>query len=80
MLPGLVARLADGGSLAVQIPDNLYEPNRVLLRMVAEADPRPGSSTIAKTHPFNETMEDLYGLLRPLCASVNIWRTTIFAR
>ncbi len=77
VLPRLVAQLADGGSLAVQIPDNLYEPNRVLLRMVAADGPWARKLLpVAKTRPFNETMEDLYGLLRPLCASVKIWRTT----
>ncbi len=77
LLPGLVARLAAGGSLAVQIPDNLYEPNRVLLRMVAADGPWARKLLpVAKTRPFNETMEGLYGVLCPVCASVEIWRTT----
>ncbi len=76
LLPGLVARLAVGGSLAIQIPDNLYEPNRVLLRMVAADGPWIRKLLpVAKTRPFNETMEDLYGLLCPVCDSVKIWRT-----
>ena len=77
LLPGLVARLAVDGSLAVHIPDNLYEPNRVLLRMVAADGPWARSLLpVAKTRPFNETMVDLYELLCPVCASVKIWRTT----
>ncbi len=31
---------------------------------------------VAKTRPFNETMEGLYALLSPVCASVDIWETT----
>ena len=77
LLPGLVTRLAVGGSLAVQIPDNLYEPNRVLLRMVAADGPWAKTLLpVAKTRPFNEGMEGLYRLLRPACGSVEIWETT----
>jgi trans-aconitate 2-methyltransferase len=77
LLPALVKGLSRGGTLAVQIPDNLYEPNRVLLRMVAADGPWARTLLpIAKTRPFNETMEDLYGLLSPVCSSVDIWQTT----
>ena len=31
---------------------------------------------IAKTRPFNETMEGLYALLSPLCTVVDIWEAT----
>jgi trans-aconitate 2-methyltransferase len=31
---------------------------------------------IAKTRPFNETMEGLYALLSPICAAVDIWEAT----
>ncbi len=77
LLPVLVARLSFGGSLAVQIPNNLYEPNRALLRMVAADGPWAKKLLqVAKTRPFNEMMEGLYALLCPLCASVEIWETT----
>ena len=77
LLPGLVTRLVAGGSLAVQIPDNLYEPNRVLLRMVAADGPWAKTLLpVAKTRPFNERMEGLYRLLHPACASVEIWDVT----
>ena len=39
LLPNLVTRFSQGGSLAVQVPNNLYEPNRALLRMVAADGP-----------------------------------------
>ena len=32
--------------------------------------------SVAKTRPFNETMESLYELLSPVCAFVDIWETT----
>jgi trans-aconitate 2-methyltransferase len=77
LLPVLVRRLSFGGSLAVQIPDNLYEPNRALLRMVAADGPWAAKLLpVAKTRPFNEMMEGLYALLCPICASVEIWETT----
>ena len=77
LLPNLVTRLSQGGSLAVQVPNNLYEPNRALLRMVAADGPWSKKLLpIAKTRPFNETMEGLYALLSLVCASVDIWETT----
>jgi trans-aconitate 2-methyltransferase len=60
LLPVLVTRLSFGGSLAVQIPNNLYEPNRALLRMVAADGPWAKKLLpVAKTRPFNEMMESL---------------------
>jgi trans-aconitate 2-methyltransferase len=77
MLPKLAQRLATDGHLAVQFPNNLYEPNRALLRMVAAEGPWAKTLLpVAKTQPFNQTIEGLYALLRPICASVDIWETT----
>jgi SAM-dependent methyltransferase len=39
LLPALVAKLAVGGSLAVQTPDNLVEPSHALMREVAAQGP-----------------------------------------
>jgi len=77
LLPHLVAQLAAGGSLAVQMPDNLAEPSHVLM------------SEVAKTGPWSEKLAAVagersqigspswhYGLLRPLCSRVDVWRTT----
>ncbi len=77
LAPSLVARVAPRGRLAVQFPNNLYEPNRELLRMVAADGPWANKLVpVAKTRPFDQTTEGLYALLRPLCASVDIWETT----
>jgi trans-aconitate 2-methyltransferase len=73
----VVTQLSFGGILAVQIPDSLYEPNRALLRMVAADGPWAKKLLpVAKTRPFNEMMEGVYGLLCPVCVSVEIWKTT----
>jgi len=77
LLPKLVTMTAAGGCLAVQIPNNLYEPSRALIRMMAADGPwAKRLLPIAKTRPFNESMEDLHALLSSMCASVDIWETT----
>ena len=77
MLPTLAQRLSSGGRIAVQFPNNLYEPNRALLRFVAVDGPWAKTLLpVAKSQPFDQTMEDLYVLLRPICASVDVWETT----
>jgi trans-aconitate 2-methyltransferase len=76
-LPRLAALARPGGRLAVQAPNNLYEPYRVLIRMVAADGPWAGTLLpIAKTRPFNESMEDLYAVLDPICDDIEIWETT----
>jgi trans-aconitate 2-methyltransferase len=77
LLPMLVGIVAAGGCLAVEFPNDLYEPTRVLMRMIAADGPWAKTLLpIAKTRPFNETMEGLYALLSPICAAVDIWETT----
>ena len=77
LLPILVAMLAGGGWLAVQIPNDLYEPSRALMRMVAADGPWAKTLLpIAKSRPFDESMEGLYALLSPICATVDIWEST----
>ena len=77
LLPTLVGKVAPGGCLAVEFPNDLYEPSRALMRMIAADGPWAKTLLpIAKTRPFNETMESLYALLSPICATVDIWETT----
>lgn len=60
---------------AFQIPCNLHEPNRQLQRMVAVDGPwAERLLPIAKTRPFNETVEGLNAILGPVCARVEFWR------
>ena len=77
LLPMLVGLVSAGGWLAVEFPNDLYEPNRVLMRMIAAEGPWAKTLLpIAKTRPFNETMEGLYALLSPTCAAIDIWEAT----
>ena len=58
LLPMLVGIVAAGGCLAVEFPNDLYEPTRALTRMIAADGPWAKTLLpIAKTRPFNETME-----------------------
>jgi trans-aconitate 2-methyltransferase len=79
LLPELVARLATGGALAIQMPDNLGVPAHVLMREVA-AD-GPWAPMLAAASAARTPIEDAswyYELLRPLCSGVDIWRTTYY--
>ncbi|HEY5206677.1 MAG TPA: trans-aconitate 2-methyltransferase [Roseiarcus sp.] len=77
LLPMLVGMVTAGGCLAVEFPNDLYEPSRALMRMIAADGPWAKTLLpIAKTRPFNEAMEDLYALLSPICAAVDIWEAT----
>jgi len=77
LYPRLVGRLNAGGVLAVQTPDNLGEPAHVLIREVAAQG--PWSAKVAKaSHPPRHDSRFYYELLRPLCQSLDVWRTTYF--
>ncbi|AWM90740.1 trans-aconitate 2-methyltransferase [Pseudomonas sp. 31-12] len=77
LLPSLAARLTEGGSLAIQMPDNLNEPSHRLMREVA-AD-GPWASKLADAAGQRTDMasaSDYFSMLRPHCARVDVWRTT----
>ena len=79
LLPRLAAKLAPGGSLAVQMPDNLDEPAHRLMRQLA-AD-GPWSAKLAGAAATRTAMADaewFYALLRPQCHRVEVWRTTYY--
>ncbi|MBB5223940.1 trans-aconitate 2-methyltransferase [Amaricoccus macauensis] len=78
VFPALVERLAPGGSLAVQMPDNLDEPSHRLMREVA-ADPRWAGriGDAAGLRTPRRPAEWYAGLLHGL-AGVDLWRTTYF--
>lgn len=76
-LPKLLSLITQGGRLAVQIPNNLQEPNRALMRMVAADGPWAKKLLpIAKSRPFNDTCESLYQSLASSSASLDIWEKT----
>ncbi|HEX7813699.1 trans-aconitate 2-methyltransferase [Dyella sp.] len=76
LLPALLGKLAPGGSLAVQVPDNLDEPAHRLMREVAAEG--PWSTRLAHAADARSSRHDAlwyYQLLRGQGAQVNVWRT-----
>lgn len=77
LLPSLVARLAPGGSLAIQMPDNLDEPSHRLMREVAANGPWANKlAGAAGLRTQRESAGAYYSMLRSHCARVDVWRTT----
>jgi trans-aconitate 2-methyltransferase len=75
LLPRLVAKLASGGGLAIQMPDNLDGPAHRLMREVAADGPWAHALAAAARTPIADA-NGYYELLRPLCSKVDVWRTT----
>lgn len=72
LLPRLMASLAAGGVLAMQLPRNFEEPCHTLLRDLARAHPKLGNvrdwwNVLAP--------EAYYDALEPLAAHVDLWET-----
>jgi trans-aconitate 2-methyltransferase len=79
LLPELTAKLAAGGSLAVQIPENLNEPAQRLMRDIAEAGPWADKlSSASKARATEHGAEWYYRALRALVPTVDVWRTTYY--
>jgi trans-aconitate 2-methyltransferase len=79
LLPSLIAKLRDGGGLAIQMPDNLDGPAHRLMREVAAEG--PWASALAEAAAARTPIGDAdwyYELLRPLCSKVDVWRTTYY--
>ncbi len=79
LLPALAARLAPGGSLAVQMPDNLHEASHAAMRTIAlqkQFVSKLADAIDARTKLGSADW--YYALLRPLCSRVDVWRTTYF--
>jgi trans-aconitate 2-methyltransferase len=77
LMPFLAGKLAEGGTLAVQMPDNLDEPAHRLMREVAAAG--PWAETLAGAAGARAPRlpaEWYYALLRPHVGRVDVWRTT----
>lgn len=65
-----------GGVLALQVPDNFTEGSHAAMRAVA--DRSPFREVLAPLRPARERMpspQELYDALKPLCATVDVWRT-----
>jgi len=79
VLPALIAKLRPGGSLAVQIPDNLNEPAHRLMREIAEQGPWAQKLAGAQRARDNQqAAEWYYRTLRDHGANANVWRTIYY--
>jgi trans-aconitate 2-methyltransferase len=79
LFPALLAKLARGGCLAVQVPDNLDEPAQTLMREIADEEPWRGKLLGAdRARVRIESAEWYYRLLRAACGRVDVWRTTYY--
>ena len=77
LFPALLARLAPGGSLAVQMPDTLEEPASRLMREIASDGPwAQRLAGVASTRVIRHRADWYYRLLRECGATVDIWQTT----
>ena len=77
LFPALLAKVAAGGALAVQMPDNLGEPAHRLMREAAAAGPWAGKLAAAdagRTPPASP--REYHDLLSGSCRRVDVWRTT----
>ncbi|WP_349963211.1 trans-aconitate 2-methyltransferase [Rhizobium sp. ZPR3] len=77
LLPRLIGSLQAGGTLAVQMPDNLDEPSHVSMR-VAASDPR-WSDRLAAANSERTTIlsaTEYWSILKSQARQVDIWRTT----
>jgi trans-aconitate 2-methyltransferase len=79
LLPALIAKLAPGGSLAVQIPDNLDEPVHRVMREIAADGPWAEKLTQASKAGANRHSPEWYHrVLHRSADNVNIWRTIYY--
>jgi trans-aconitate 2-methyltransferase len=69
--------LEPGGSLAIQMPDNMNEPSHLLMRGLAQSEPFAAKlGDAVKGRDALPGAEWYYSLLRPHAARIDIWRTT----
>lgn len=75
LYPHLVNQLTEGGTLAVQTPDNLDEPAHKLAREIAADGPWAAKIGAVK-HNQRHTASYYFELLSKHCSTVDVWRTT----
>ena len=79
LLPRLLGKLAPGGVLAVQVPDNRNEPSHRLMEEVAGSGPWAAKLAGAASVMDNRQTADWYFRTLDECgAGVDLWRTTYF--
>lgn len=76
LLPRLVAQLAPGGALAVQIPYNRQSPSHVLMEAAAADGPwRARLSNVRQAYQSLEDVDTYYRILAPHARQLDIWQT-----
>lgn len=76
LFPHLLRQVAEGGWLAVQMPDNLDEPSHRLMRETAADGPWAGKlGDAARIREKVRPASFYYDLLAADAASVDVWRT-----
>lgn len=78
IFPSLINKLAPGGSLAVQMPDNFDEPAHRLMRSTAVQGPWAGKLDGSSKRVARESADWYYQHLRNRVAALDIWRTTYY--
>jgi trans-aconitate 2-methyltransferase len=79
LLPRIAGHLAPGGTLAIQMPDNLNEPSHALMRAIAAGGPWAGKLANAAAARTGILSPAAYAaLLHPHCPLIDIWRTTYY--
>jgi trans-aconitate 2-methyltransferase len=79
LFPALAAKLAPGGCLALQVPDNLEEPAQTLMREVANEGPwRQKLAGADRSRVPIEPAGWYYGVLTAICSRIDVWRTTYY--
>jgi trans-aconitate 2-methyltransferase len=79
LFPRLIGKLAPGGSLAIQMPNNLDEPAHRAMRALAKDGPWADKLAAAAVARLGRYEPDYYyDLLQPHCSRVDIWQTTYY--
>jgi trans-aconitate 2-methyltransferase len=79
VFPALMAKVAPGGSLAVQMPDNCDQPSHRLMREIAANGPWKAklAGAYAARTPI-AAADWYYELLRSTARRTDVWRTTYY--
>ncbi|MEE1946627.1 trans-aconitate 2-methyltransferase [Pedobacter sp. KR3-3] len=78
LFPKLINKLAKGGTLAVQMPDNFEEPAHRLMREMAKNGPWVEKLAHAHQRIDRQSAEWYYSTLRHQTSRLDIWRTVYY--
>jgi len=80
LFPRLMAQLAPGGILAVQMPSHFESPLHQVMLEIADDDLWRERMVGPRNALTNESASFYYDVLQPLAASLDIWQTEYFHR